>query len=155
MSLRNIIREEISDFDWVKDIKPIPNEILNINKYPPGDYKVWLGDIPKEQQLMILDYIIDLIESRDDLTTSPSLYSIRDIVRNDEAYFNSLYFDNYPPGTAYKKKSITVAMMAWYPKQGKDKDEAIEHCRTYFDNHRDTELSTVKPKEDIKINWEL
>jgi hypothetical protein len=147
MSLRNIIREEISDFDWVKDIKPIPNEILNINKYPPGDYKVWLGNIPKEQQLMILDYIIDLIESRDDLHTSTSVYSIRDGINEGDGYPNSLYFDIYPPGTAYKKKSIIVAMMAWYPNQGEDKDEVIERCRKYFDDHRDAELSTVKSKE--------
>ena len=37
--------------------------------------------------------------------------------------------------------------MAWYPEQQEGKDEVIERCRDYFDNHRDTELSTVKPKE--------
>ncbi len=142
--IKNILRE--NDFDWVESIKPIPNEILNINKYPKGDYKIWLGDIPKEQQLLILDYIIDVIESRDDLTTSSSLYSIRDIVKNDEAYFNSLYFDIYSAGTYYKKKSIVVAMMAWYPAQV-EKEEAMEYCRKYFERHGDTELSTVKIKE--------
>lgn len=147
MSLRNIIREEINDFDWVKDIKLIPNEILNINKYPPGDYKVWLGDIPKEQQLLILDYIIGVIGDGDDLITSSSLYSIRDAVRSDKAHPNSLYFDIYPPGTLYKKKSIIVSMMAWYPIYGEEKDEAIERCRIYFDNHKDTELNSVKPEE--------
>jgi len=160
MNLKKIIKEEIkndmgwiedsnksNDFDWVKDIKPIPSEILNIDKYPSGDYKIWLGDIPKQQQLIILDYIINVIENRDDLTTSPSLYSIRDTVRKDEAYFNSLYFDIYPPGTHYKKKSIIVAMMAWYSEHGGDKYEELERCRRYFDNHKDTELSTVKIKE--------
>ena len=147
MSLRNIIREEISDFDWVKEIKLIPNEILNIDKYPPGDYKVWLGNIPKEQQLMILDHIIGVIEGNDDLHISTSVYSIRDGIKKDDGYPNSLYFDIYPPGTAYEKKSIIVAMMAWYPKQEEDKDEVIERCRDYFDNHRDTVLNTVKPKE--------
>lgn len=143
---KNYIHES-TDFDWVENINPIPNEILNINKYPKGDYKVWLGDIPKEQQLLILDYIIDLIEGSNDLTTSSSLYSIRDSVENDEAYFNSLYFDIYPPESFYKKKSIVVAMMAWYPEQGWDKYEGLERCRKYFDNHEDTELSTVKIKE--------
>ena len=147
MGLRNIIREEISDFDWVKDIKPIPNEILNINKYPAGDYKVWLGDIPKEQQLMILDHIIGVIEDSDDLITSTSVYSIRDAIKEGEGYPNSLYFDIYPPGTYYKKKSIIVSMMAWYPQRDEEKDEAIERCRIYFDNHKDTELSSVKIKE--------
>lgn len=147
MSLRNIIREEINDFDWIKEIKPIPNEILNINKYPPGDYKVWLGDIPKEQQLMILDHIIGVIEGNDDLHTSTSVYSIRDIIKNDEGYPNSLYIDIYPPGTHYKKKSIIIAMMAWYPEQVEDKYESLESCRKYFDNHRDTVLNTVKPEE--------
>ena len=147
MSLRNIIREEINDFDWVKEIKLIPNEILNINKYTPGDYKVWLGDIPKEQQLMILDHIIGVIEGNDDLHTSTSVYSIRDGIKDGDGYPNSLYFDIYPPGTAYNKKSIIVAMMAWYPGQGEDKDEVIERCREYFDNHRDTVLNTVKPEE--------
>lgn len=147
MSLRNIIREEINDFDWVKDIKLIPNEILNINKYPPGNYKIWLGDMPKDQQLMIIDYIIDVIESRDDLSTSSSLYSIRNTVRKDEAYFNSLYFDIYPPGKMNKSKTIVVAMMAWYPQEGLDKYHTLEYCRKYFDNHRDTELNSVKPEE--------
>lgn len=148
MSLRNIIREEINDFDWIKEIKPIPNEILNINKYPPGDYKVWLGDIPKEQQLMILDHIIDVIEGNDDLHTSTSVYSIRDMIKNDEGYPNSLYIDIYPPGTHRDfKKSIIVAMMAWYPENGDDKDKEIERCRVYFDNHRDTLLNTVRPEE--------
>lgn len=146
MGLRNIIREEINDFDWVRDIKPIPNEILNINKYPPGDYKVWLGDIPKEQQLLILDYIIGVIGDGDDLITSSSLYSIRDAVISDKAHPNSLYFDIYPPGTLYKKKSIIVSMMAWYPLYGEEKDETIERCRIFFDNHKDTELNSVKPK---------
>ncbi len=154
MNLKKIIKEEIkndmgwiedsnksNDFQWIKDINPIPNEILNINKYPPGRYKIWLGDIPKEQQLMILDYIIDVIESSD-LTTSSSLYSIRDIVRKDEAYFNSLYFN-------IEEKSIIVSMMAWYLKDDKDKYQALEHCRTYFDKSKGgtTELSTVKIKE--------
>jgi len=137
---------ESNDFDWVENIKPIPNEILNIDKYPPGDYKIWLGDIPKEQQLLIIDYIIDVIESRDDLTTSSSLYSIRDIVKNDEAYFNSLYIDISPHGTADKKKSIIVAMMAWYPEEV-EKEEAMEYCRKYFERHDDSELSTTKIKE--------
>ena len=144
---------ESNDLQWIRDIKPIPNEILNIDKYPPGDYKIWLGDIPKEQQLLIIDYIIDVIESRDDLSTSSSLYRIRDIVRNDEAYFNSLYFDILPPNQNLNwewKKSIIVAMMAWYPKDGvpmKEKAETIEYCRKYFGRHGDTELSTAKIKE--------
>ena len=144
---------ESNDLQWIRDIKPIPNEILNIDKYPPGDYKIWLGDIPKEQQLLIIDYIIDVIESRDDLSTSSSLYRIRDIVRNDEAYFNSLYFDILPPNQNLNwewKKSIIVAMMAWYPKDGvpmKEKEETIEYCRKYFGRHGDTELSTAKIKE--------
>ncbi len=140
---KNYIHES-NDFDWVENIKPIPNEILNIDKYPPGNYKVWLGDIPKEQQLLIIDFIIDVIESSNDLTTSSSLYSIRDIVRNDEAYFNSLYFDIRPPESLYNKKSIIVAMMAWYPKDGQDKYETIEYCRKYFDRHGNIELSTAK-----------
>ena len=135
---------ESNDLQWIRDINPIPNEILNIDKYPPGDYKIWLGDIPKDQQLMIIDYIIDVIESRDDLSTSSSLYSIRDIVRNDEAYFNSLYFGIYPPGKMNKSKTIVVAMMAWYPKDGLDKYHTLEYCRKYFDRHGDTELSTAK-----------
>ena len=138
---------ESNDFQWIRDIKPIPNEILNIDKYPPGDYKIWLGDIPKEQQLLIIDYIIDVIESRDDLSTSSSLYSIRDTVRNGEAYFNSLYFDIYPPGKMNKSKTIVVAMMARYPQEGLDKYHALEYCRKYFDRHGDTELSTAKIKE--------
>ena len=138
---------ESNDFDWIENIKPIPNEILNIDKYPPGDYKIWLGDMPKDQQLMIIDYIIDVIESRDDLSTSSSLYSIRNIVRKDEAYFNSLYFDIYPPGKMNKSKTIVVAMMAWYPEDGLDKYHTLEYCRKYFDRHGDTELSTAKIKE--------
>ena len=90
---------------------------------------------------------VGVIESNDDLHTSSSVYSIRDGIKDDSGYPNSLYFDIYPPGTAYNKKSIIVSMMTWYPESQEDKDEVIERCRDYFDNHRDTELSTVKPKE--------
>ncbi len=139
---------ESNDFDWIENIKPIPSEILNIDKYPPGDYKIWLGDMPKQQQLLIIDYIIDVIESRDDISTSSSLYGIRDIVRRDEAYFNSLYFDIHPPDLDWKKKkSIVVAMMAWYPQDGLDKYDTLEYCIKYFDRHSDTELSTAKINE--------
>ena len=136
---------ESNDFDWVENITPIPKEILNIDKYPKGDYKVWLGDIPKYQQLVILDYIIDVIESNDDLSTSSSVYTIRDMVKKDKAYFNSLYFDIFPFSTL-GETPIVVSMMAWYPEED-EKEEALESCKKYFDRSTDTELSTVKIKE--------
>jgi len=156
MNLKKIIREEIDDLKWIKDTTPIPPEILNIDSYPPGKYKIWLGDISKEYQLLILDYLINLIKDNDNLETDRALLGIRTGVISDKSYINSLYFDiGIPNGST--TKYILITMMANYLNSTKYGSEYwLRHNMDYFNQGTATDLTSInfsfKQLKERKIN---
>tara|TARA_R100001510_G_C7652000_1_gene209799 strand:+ start:890 stop:2176 length:1287 start_codon:yes stop_codon:yes gene_type:complete len=148
-SIKNIIREELDDFDWVKNTNPIPNEILDISKYRDGNYKFWLGDISKETQLQILDYISEVIRGDDNLHTNGTLYEVRKRVDKNLVSINSLFFEIKQVGL---KKGINLSIMGWYPNDPHfEREERLEYCRNYFYQTDDINLSDVDLGEQNKI----
>ena len=132
---------ESDDFDWVRDINPIPNEILNISKYREGNYKFWLGDISKETQLQILDYISEVIRNNDNLHTNGTLYEVRKRVEKNLVSINSLFFEVKQVDLT---KGINLSIMGWYPNDPHfEREERLEYCRNYFYQTDDINLSDV------------
>ena len=128
---------ESDDLDWIRDVDPIPEGIKKILTLPTGDYKIWLGDIPKEQQLEILDYLQNSISNSEEHTTNNNINVIRWKVDNNRLSINSLYFDVYERD----KTKIIVSMMAVYEDEDEGpKDYQYEYCRNYFDNSTNIEL---------------
>jgi len=146
---------ESDDFDWVRDINPIPNEILNISKYREGNYKFWLGDISKETQLQILDYISEVIRNNDNLHTNGTLYEVRKRVEKNLVSINSLFFEVKQVDLT---KGINLSIMGWYPNDPHfEREERLEYCRNYFYQTDDINLSDVDLVGDIneKFNMKL
>lgn len=132
---------ESDDLDWIRDVDPIPEGIKKILTLPTGDYKIWLGDIPKEQQLNILDYLQNSILDSEEHTTNSNISNIRWKVDNNRLNINSLYFDVYERGPrgGRDKIKIIVSMMAVYENEG-HKEQQYEYCRDYFDTSHHIEL---------------
>ena len=148
-SIKNIIREELDDFDWIKNTNPIPNEILDISKYRDGNYKFWLGDISKETQLQILDYISEVIRGDDNLHTNGTLYEVRERVAKNLVSINSLFFEIKQVDLT---KGINLSIMGWYPNDPHfEREERLEYCRNYFYQTDDINLSDVDLREQNKI----
>jgi len=132
---------ESDDFDWVRDINPIPDEILDISKYREGNYKFWLGDISKETQLQILDYISEVIRDNDNLHTNGTLYEVRKRVEKNLVSINSLFFEVKQVDLT---KGINLSIMGWYPNDPHfEREERLEYCRNYFYQTDDINLSDV------------
>lgn len=144
--MRNLIKKilrESDDLDWIRDVDPIPEGIKKILTLPAGDYKIWLGDIPKEQQLNILDYIQNSISDSEEHTTNGNISNIRWKVDNNRLNINSLYFDVYEREHrgGGDKIRIIVSIMAVYEDEDEGpKDYQYEYCRNYFDESNDIEI---------------
>ena len=144
--MRNLIKKilrESDDLDWIRDVDPIPEGIKKILTLPAGDYKIWLGDIPKEQQLIILDYLQNSILDSEEHTTNGNISNIRWKVDNNRLNINSLYFDVYEREHrgGGDKIRIIVSIMAVYEDEDEGpKDYQYEYCRNYFDESDDIEI---------------
>ena len=141
-----INESEDGDWDWAKEIKTVPYDITNIKSYPFGNYKIWLGDTSIESQLMVLDYLINLINNDDDLETSASLKSIRSGVSTGRLDINSLYFDIRKNRN---KKFIILSMMAWYPIKDTTitREQSLENGLRYFNGSNNKDLRKVSVNE--------
>jgi hypothetical protein len=143
--IKKILRES-DDLDWIRDVDPIPEGIKKILTLPAGDYKIWLGDIPKEQQLNILDYIQNSISDSEEHTTNGNISSIRWKVDNNRLNINSLYFDVYEREHREEfidgaKIKIILSIMAVYENEDEGpKEQQYEYCRNYFDESDDIEI---------------
>lgn len=146
--MRNLIKKilrESDDLDWIRDVDPIPEGIKKILTLPAGDYKIWLGDIPKEHQLNILDYLQNSISDSEEHTTNNNINVIRWRVVNNRLNINSLYFDVYEIEHRQEwggdKIKIILSMMAVYENEDEgSKERQYEYCRNYFDESDDIEI---------------
>lgn len=141
MNLKRIIREELDDFDWVRNLEPIPEEIMVVPSLPRGKYKVWFGEIPKEQQIAIIEYLIDIGENSESMWVGNTANQILFGLKKDRYDITSLYIQIVEPSDILSpiKKKIYVTMMAIYPEGSEDADgltreEQLHYCRDWYDN---------------------
>ena len=141
-----INESEDGDWDWAKEIKTVPYDITNIKSYPFGRYKIWLGDTSIESQLMVLDYLINLINDDVNLETSSSTESIRSGILSGRLDVNSLYFDIRKNRN---KKDIIISMMAWYPIKDTTitREQSLENGLRYFNGSNNKDLRKVSVNE--------
>ena len=59
MNLKTIIREEINDFDWIRDVSPDFMSFLKRHPSENGIYKIWIEGISIEDQLTMMDKLYD------------------------------------------------------------------------------------------------
>jgi|32_taG_2_1085360.scaffolds.fasta_scaffold00163_5 hypothetical protein len=130
-----------SDFQWLKNVKPIPNSIEKFMKSPKrGSYKIWLGDIPKEQQLAILDYITKKanelgIGHADDFLIRPRF---REKISEGNYILQALFFKIY-----FLKgiKKMAVTQMGYTGLGGDvEKENSTDYNLNYYKNKDSKEL---------------
>lgn len=162
MNLKRIIREEIDELSWIRDLDPIPEQIKMIPNLPIGGYKVWLGDIPKELQIAVLKYLIDIGENSESIQVSSIANQILFGVTRDNYEINSLYFNITNPNDILSpiKKKINVTMMAVYPEdselgEGLTREQQLDYCRDYYD-YETKEKQEITPSlnESEDDDWE-
>ena len=129
------------DFQWLKDVKPIPNSIEKFMKSPKsGSYKIWLGDISKEQQLAILDYISKKanelgIGHADDFLIRPRF---REEISEGNYIIQALFFRIY-----FLKgiKKMAVTQMGYTGLGGDvEKENSTDYNLNYYENKDSKEL---------------
>ena len=59
MNIKRIIREEVDDFDWIKDVSSDFMSFLKQNPSENGIYKIWIEGISMEDQLTMMDKLYD------------------------------------------------------------------------------------------------
>lgn len=145
---------ENSDWDWVKSIGTLPPEIVNFQHLPKGNYKIWFGDMSQERQLLILDYLVDVIELSDGLTTTPALERIRQMVRNGEFYTQALFIIQ---SMNSENKEFIFTVSGWYPEDkdisGTSKKDSLNRNLRYFNNSTHTDLGKTTLKESNDFDW--
>lgn len=57
----------MSEFEWITDIPTIPIVIHKIPLLTEGKYKIWLGPLTMETQLMIVEYLKERVEEDEDV----------------------------------------------------------------------------------------
>ena len=59
MNIKRIIREEVDDFDWIKDVSSDFMSFLKRHPSENGIYKIWIEGISIEDQLTMMDKLYD------------------------------------------------------------------------------------------------
>ena len=59
MNIKRIIREEVNDFDWIKDVSSDFMSFLKRHPSENGIYKIWIEGISIEDQLTMMDKLYD------------------------------------------------------------------------------------------------
>lgn len=154
MNLKKIIREEINnDLQWIKDINPTPQGLKNLEHQEPGRYKIWLGDISKEQQLKIIKYLIDKIKNNDDVIEGNKALGMiyRDIL-SDYRSVHSLYFEIDETESGLKR-IMTTGMFQYLRDESTPKEEFLQQSRDYFDGVKSQNPETELMWESEDLDW--
>ena len=103
-NLKNIIREEIKDFDWIKNqegMDPLLYELKNTNQ----NYKIWFGSIDTDTQNHIADHLKSLgLNVRFNTKIKHNINSIG---------FDSLYFNYINPRNEHGPDSYHYFVPQW------------------------------------------
>ena len=59
MNIKRIIREEVNDFDWIRDVSSDFMSFLKRHPSENGIYKIWIEGISIEDQLTMMDKLYD------------------------------------------------------------------------------------------------
>jgi hypothetical protein len=125
--------KDMDDFKWIEDVVPQPMGLDEVLTLRSGEYKMWLGNISKEKQLTIINYLLEMFQGNGyDYTNS--FNSIIDGVESDKYMVNSLYM-------AITNKRVRLTKMS----HGNDflsDDMKYCRCREYFFECEDTFYET-------------
>ena len=144
---------ESDDFEWARQISPIPQGLKNLEHQEPGRYKIWLGDITKEQQLKILKYLIDKIKNNDEIIEGNKALGMiyRDIL-SDYRAVHSLYFEIDETKSGLKR-IMTTGMFEYLRDESTPKEEYLKQSRDYFDGGKSQNPETELMWESEDLDW--
>jgi hypothetical protein len=145
---------ESDEFEWARKITPIPQGLKNLEYLEPGRYKIWLGDISKEQTLKILKYLIDKIKNNDEVIEGNKALGMiyRDII-SDYRAVHSLYFDISRNKKEGVKVITTTGMFQYLRDTETPKEEYLKQSRDYFDGGNVSKSETELMWESKDLEW--
>ena len=145
--------KESDDFEWARQINPNPQGLKNLEHQEPGRYKIWLGDISKEQQLKIIKYLIDKIKNNDEVVEgNKTLGMIYKDILSDYRAVHSLYFEIDETESGLKR-IMTTGMFQYLRDKSTPKEEFLQRSRDYFDGVKSQQPETELMWESEDLDW--